>query len=82
MSNHAGSHLLNGTLEIFYKYDAFTLIGEEKTQKLISEILSLSNVYDCNYGEILEDIGEKLGFCYCCGNKADVLERGLCVECR
>jgi hypothetical protein len=81
MSNHDGSYMLNSVLELLDEYEFFNTVGKEKTQSFISEVLKLSWDWDCNDGEILENIGEKLGICYLCKQYADKLEDGICLKC-
>lgn len=82
MSNHDGSYMLNEVLKLLDRYEFFNTIGKGKTHSFISQILKLSQHYDCNEGEILEEIGKKLGICYYCGNYASNLaEDGVCLKC-
>lgn len=81
MSNHSGSYMLNDVLKILEQESVFQFLGKEKTQKLIFDVLKVSNQYDCNPGEILEDIGEKIGICYCCQNTAEEFYNGICQTC-
>ncbi|MEE4359370.1 MAG: hypothetical protein V2I97_23060 [Desulfococcaceae bacterium] len=82
MSNHGGSYMLNAVLELLEENDIFKMIGKDKTLELIKGIIKISHREDCNTGEILEDIGERLGICYYCLNYAENLEYGLCPECQ
>lgn len=82
MSNHSGSYMLNRVLCIAEEMEIFETIGEEKTQELVEKIINMSGGYDCNSGEISDDIGERLGLCYCCIEKKKNLEYGICKECR
>jgi len=81
MSNHCGSYMLNGVLQILDEYDFFNTIGKDKTLSFIKKILKFSSDYDCNEGEILENIGEKLGICYYCVQFSDSIQVGLCLKC-
>jgi hypothetical protein len=81
MSNHDGSYMLNTVIKPLDQYEFFRIAGKEKTQTFISELLRLSWDWDCNRGEILEDIGEKLMICYACGKYADKLEDSRCLTC-
>ena len=81
MSNHSGSYMLNNILKILEQESVFQLLGKEKTQNLIFDILKMSYQYDCNPGEILEDIGEQVGICYCCQSTADEFHDGICKTC-
>jgi hypothetical protein len=82
MSNHSGSYMLNGVLMLMEEQSVFKLLGKEKTQILVRDIIKLSHQYDCNPGEILEDIGERVGICCYCEKPADELHDGLCKSCR
>ena len=66
MSNHDGSYLLNELLRLLEERGVFTQWGPEMTQQLVSDIVRLSPRYDCNPGEILEEIGERLRICHWC----------------
>ena len=81
MSNHSGSYMLNSVLCVAKDMGIFETIGKEKTLGFARELLKLGSKYDCNDGEILEDMDE-LGICYCCLKETDDLEDGLCNECR
>ncbi len=81
MSNHSGSYMLNSVLMLMEEQSVFKLLGKEKTQILVRDIIELSDHYDCNPGEILEDIGERVGICYYCKKPADEFHDGLCKSC-
>jgi len=48
---------------------------------MVIEIIKMSHQYDCNPGEILENIGERLGICYFCLTPADEFHDGICKKC-
>lgn len=81
MSNHDGSYMLNEVLVVLEKYDFFKLLSKEKTLKFIEKIVDIGSGSDCNTGEILEEIGEKLNICYCCLKYAEEFSNGLCSKC-
>jgi len=81
MSNHAGSYLINDILKILEKESIFDILGKEKTQNLILEILGAAHQYDCNPGELLQDIGEKIGICYYCQSIAEEFHDEICNVC-
>jgi len=82
MSNHDGSYLLNEVLLLLEREGVFRALGREKSRKLVITIVKkAASEYDCNYGEILEDIGERLKICQCCLKKTVELEDGLCKAC-
>lgn len=81
MSNHSGSYMLNDVLKMFEKEAVFDFLGKEKTQNFIIDILKMAYQYDCNPGEILENIGEKVGVCYSCHKNAEEFYDGVCKRC-
>jgi recombinational DNA repair protein RecR len=81
MSNHSGSYMLNEILKMLEKESIFEYLGKEKTQKIVFDIINMSYQYDCNPGEILEDIGERVGICYYCKRPADEFCDGVCKKC-
>ena len=82
MSNHAGSYLLNKVLHLLEDRGLFAQLGPEKACKLVLDILRLSDGYDCNPGEILDKIGDRLGICsWCLTAKPDIV-KGMCASCR
>lgn len=84
MSNHSGSYLLNNVLRALddQEYDFFKGIGKDKTLAFITLVIKIGDYEDCNRGEILDEIGEKLGICYGCLNYAeDIEDNGICPKC-
>ena len=81
MSNHDGSYMLNHVFGLMERYEVFDLLGKEKSRELIQEIVKMSYDHDCNVGEILDGIGDRLGICYYCLNSATDLEDGICQDC-
>jgi len=49
----------------------FEKMGREATQQLVLEILKLSDRLDCNAGEILHEIDERLAICPYCRRSQD-----------
>ena len=82
MSNHSGSHMLNAVLNVLDENNVFQFLGKEKTLKFLKSIRNIGLDYDCNDGEVLDEIGEKLKVCYTCWDYSDFLEDGICNECR
>ena len=80
MSNHNGSFMLNEVLELLNNFEIFKILGKEKTLLFIEEICKIGFDNDCNDGEILEGIGEKLNICYSCKEYSECLEGGLCKD--
>ena len=58
--------MLNKVLRLMEQRSVFELMGRDADQQLVREIARLSRRYDCNPGEILDEIGERLGICYYC----------------
>ncbi len=81
MSNHSGSYMLNKVLKMLLSHSAFESLETEKTQSIVLDLLKISDYYDCNSGEILEDIGELLGVCYHCKSAAQDFREGVCLNC-
>jgi hypothetical protein len=81
MSNHSGGYMLNSVLSIADDMGILNAIGKEKSRELVLKLIRIGQRSDCNSGEILEDIGQKLGMCYGCLKETDDLEDGLCKEC-
>ena len=82
MSNHSGSYMLNSVLTIAKDMGILEKIGEEKSYDFTLKLIELGRHYDCNTGEILEDIGYDLSICYYCLKKSKNLKHGLCEKCR
>lgn len=83
MSNHSGSFMLNEVICTAKDMGIFDAIGKEKAQEFALKLIEIGKDYDCNDGEILEEIGQELDICYCCLKKADYIDYGgLCKKCR
>lgn len=74
--------MLNEVLFMLEEQSVFKLLGKEKTQTLVTDIIKMSHQYDCNPGEILDDIGESVGICYYCEKPAEDFHDGICKSCR
>lgn len=74
--------MLNEVLYIAKDMGIFEAVGKEKTREFAMKLVKIGRDYDCNDGEVLEDIGEELGICYCCLKETDDIEDGRCKECR
>lgn len=82
MSNHSGSYMLNEVLCTAKDMGIFEGIGKEKARKFALALIDIGEDYDCNNGEIFEDIGKELGICYCClKEKSEIDYSGLCKDC-
>ena len=67
MSNHSGSMMLNQVLFLLKdEYDFFVNIDSKIKASFLSDVLTIGYDYDCNDGEILQDLGQELEFCYSC----------------
>lgn len=73
--------MLNDVLKMLEKQSVFECLGKEKTQKMAIDIINMSHQYDCNPGEILDNIGERVGVCFYCNGPADEFVDGVCKEC-
>ena len=82
MSNHSGSYMLNEVLHLLDEKGVFSAIGLQSTQELVLEILRLSHNYDCNPGEILDNIAKRLSICLRCLTVSPELIDGVCEICR
>jgi hypothetical protein len=82
MSNHWGSQILNEVLKIMEKRGIFEQIGREPTRQLVLDIMKMSRRNDCNPGEILDEIGERVGVCYVCGLPKEKFREDVCMDCR
>lgn len=78
MSNHTGSYMINDILKTLEKISVFEILGREKSRSLVLDILEISTQYDCNPGEVLQDIGEKIGICYHCQSAAEEFHDDIC----
>lgn len=81
MSNHSGGYMLNEVLQNLDAYKIFDFLGKEQTLLFLKKIRKIGVCYDCNGGEILGEMGDKLKICYGCWNYVDSLEYGLCKKC-
>lgn len=81
MSNHSGSYMLNEVLQLLEKEAVFDFWGKAKTQEVALKIVQIGYDYGCGSGEILEEIGDRIGLCYCCCKRADKMHDGLCKTC-
>ena len=82
MSNHSASYLLNEVLHLLEQRGVFDLLEKQRTQELVLEIIRLAGRYDCNPGEILDEIDQRLGICsYCLTSQLDLVD-GICSACR
>ena len=81
MSNHSGSYMLNSMLIMLERESFFSEIGPEKTEEFFRHLYALSWDYDCNPGEILDGIGERLAICDACFALSE-LDHGRCASCR
>jgi len=81
MSNHTGSYMLNEVLKSIKEIGIFKKLDKTETRDLLKAIFDVSYQYDCNPGEILEDIAEEFEVCYSCLTFDLPLQDGLCQAC-
>ena len=74
--------MLNSMLARLEREAFFSEIGPEKTDEFFRHIRGLSFDYDCNRGEILDGIGERLAICDTCFTLSKGLVNGTCASCR
>ncbi len=74
--------MLNDILQLLEKRGVFSQIGLEASQQLTLGIVQLARKYDCNAGEILDEIGERLSLCIWCLSAKQDLNEGICSDCR
>jgi hypothetical protein len=84
MSNHDGSYMLNEVIKLVETSHVFLRLGKRRSQSLLLGIIKLAvDQHDCNPGEILEDLGERLGICGCCCKPATEIPGGdICLDYR
>ena len=82
MSNHSGSYLANELLTWFYDTGVTQNWDKKQRAALASKLWSICSDYDCNMGEILEGLGDKLHICYYCNRVKKRIKDDLCAECR
>lgn len=82
MSNHSASYLLREVFILLEEEKFFESMGKEKTISFIKKVIRISQDIDCNSGEILEDIGERLKICHECIQYSEALKYGVCEKCR
>ena len=81
MSNHQGSYMINEVLYALKECNAFELLGRERTLEFLVKVRRISFDYDCNDGEILDNIGKELKICYQCWDYCDAMDYGICDIC-
>lgn len=83
MSNHSGSFMLNKVLRLLDdNYNFFDTLKKEEILKFIKKTIDIGAYADCNNGEILDEIGKKLGICYMCIKFVDNIDEvGICPKC-
>jgi hypothetical protein len=87
MSNHSGSYLIQGVLEIIEELGFFENIEKQKISSLCKKISLMAMLnYDCNPGEIMDKMSPKYGICYHCWGVVSVKEKnddfhGFCRKC-
>jgi len=76
--------MLNDLLKLMDQEHLFEGLGIENTQALIRRFVAIAQSYDCNGGEILENLTDRFQLCYCCldNTQAQDLNNGLCPRCR
>ena len=73
--------MLNRVLTLLEGKRFFADLEPDEICEFLNEIVKIADDYDCNSGEILEGIGERLGICYYCMKPAESYEYGVCSSC-
>jgi len=73
--------MLNSVLLSAKKTGMFKTIGKKKTIEFLKEVVGIGDEYDCNPGEIFEDLGDDIDICYDCLEESKDLKAGLCPKC-
>ena len=84
MSNHAGGHMLNEVLHLLEERGFFKSLSKKEMHEFAKQVLKIGCDWDCNNGEILEEIGRRFCICYCCQEYLDPSQPendGLCKAC-
>ncbi len=83
MSNHSGSRILNNVLKELLTGNFFTELSHEKKELFCKKIIDIGCCEDCESGEIFEDIGHELHFCYLCMKHKEVPKKKFttCTSC-
>jgi recombinational DNA repair protein RecR len=82
MANHGVGDLLNEVLHLLEERGVFRQMGLEEAQRLVLDIVKLSDWYDCRPGEILKGVGHRLKICRWCVTAQKEIIDGFCVTCR
>lgn len=83
MSNHTGGYLLNYALQRLAENGLVERLGKRKVQAIVLDIVACATrQYDCNSSEILNELGERLGICYCCEEAVREIKGDVCLKCR
>ena len=75
------SYLLNDVLRIMIEANLFNNISDENKELFFTRLLNIIEENHCNKKEVLEDIGQEIGICYCCFKVKKVFEYGKCIDC-
>ena len=73
--------MLNDVLLLLDKEGIFGSLGKTRTQELVLRVISISDKYDCNYGEILDGIAGVVGICQRCAKPKSDIRGGVCTDC-
>ncbi|GAB3358698.1 hypothetical protein GCM10027566_23660 [Arachidicoccus ginsenosidivorans] len=81
MSNHTGSYMLNEVIKSLKEIGIFNKLTRTDSRALLKAVFGVGYQYDCNPGEILEDIAEEFDVCYSCLTFDVPLRDGICQKC-
>ena len=83
MSNHSGSYLLNEVLRRLHEMGFVEQFGQLQAQQFVLEITKRARrQYDCNEGEILDELAAVYGICAYCLEPAPKIIEDWCLKCR
>jgi len=83
VSNHTGGYLLNYAFHRLVENGFVDRFGKQKAQEIVLDVIEFATrQYDCNEGEILNELGKELGICYYCLQPASEIKRDVCLKCR
>ena len=84
MSNHYASYAINEVLIKLDNAGVFDNLPKEDVGNLLTSLKSIAWEYDCNTGEILDEIGVKYNICEYCNEYAPegLDDDNYCKNCR
>ena len=81
MSNHSGSYMLGEVLCTLKEMGITNNMEIKEKRELARKMIKIGNRYDCNDGEILEDIADEFGICAYCQKDTVEFKKDFCHTC-